>query len=131
MKYLDTNIFIYILDKNAKKEFSEKSEAILRKIEEGETAIVSVVTLMEVLWWCERYLKHKIKQVYDMVLSFETLKIINVNSGVISDALFFKEKYLLELNDCISISVMNTSKINDIYSNDSGFDKVEWIKRIF
>jgi len=131
MIYLDTNVFIYILDENADKGFRNISRKILKRIEKKELAITSFISLMEVMWWCEKYLKDKIKEVYDMIMSYKNLKIINIFSDMFDDALFFQVKYGLELNDCISLAVMVKSEIAEIYSNDTGFDKVEWIKRIF
>ena len=131
MIYLDTNIFIYILDKNAEKRFRNISRKILKRIEKDEVAITSFISLMEVLWWCEKNLKDKIKEVYDMIMSYKNLKIINIFSDMFDDALFFKIKYGLEFNDCIALAVMVKSEIDEIYSNDTGFDKVDWIKRIF
>jgi len=131
MIYLDTNVFIYILDKNAEKRFRNISRKILKRIEKDEVAITSFISLMEVLWWCEKNLKDKIKEVYDMIMSYKNLKIINIFSDMFDDALFFKIKYGLELNDCIALAVMVKSEIDEIYSNDTGFDKVDWIKRIF
>ena len=131
MIYLDTNVFIYILDENADKGFRNISRKILKRIEKKELAITSFISLMEVMWWCEKYLKDKIKEVYDMIMSYKNLKIINIFSDMFDDALFFQVKYGLELNDCISLAVMVKSEIDEIYSNDTGFDKVEWAKRIF
>jgi len=130
MIYLDTNIFIYILDKNADKKFRDISRKILKRIENKELAITSFISLMEVMWWCEKHLKNRIKEVYDMIMSYKNLKIINIFSDIFDDALFFKVKYGLELNDCITLAVMVKSEIDEIYSNDTGFDKVDWIKRI-
>jgi len=131
MKYLDANIFIYVLDLSAKKEFSRSAETILKGIEDGERAVISSITLMEVLWWCEKYLKEKIKDTYEMILSYDNLKTTNVTADIIEDAIFYKYKYGLELNDCISLSLMVAIGIKEIYSNDSGFDDIEWIKRLF
>ena len=50
---------------------------------------------------------------------------------MIGDAAFYKNKYGLELNDCISLSIMSILGIREIYSNDPGFDDAEWIKRVF
>lgn len=130
MRYLDANIFIYLLDKNAKKEFRKTSERILKRIESKEVAVMSFINLMEVLWWCEKYLK-KLKQIYDLILSYKNLRIINISSDTLDDALFLKAKHGLELNDCISVAVMIKLGIKEIYSNDTGFDKVRWLKRIF
>ena len=131
MIYLDTNVFIYILDKNAEKRFRDISRKILKRIEKKEWAIISFISLMEVMWWCEKHLKNRMKEVYDMIMSYKNLKIINIFSDMFDDALFFKIKYGLELNDCIALAVMVKSGIDEIYSNDTGFDKVDWIKRIF
>jgi len=35
------------------------------------------------------------------------------------------------LIDGISLAVMVKSEVDEIYSNDTGFDKVKWVKRIF
>jgi len=131
MRYLDTNVFIYILDKNTDKKFRDVSRKFLNRVEKKELVIISFIGLMEVLWWCEKNLKDKIKEVYDMIMSYKNLKIINIFSDMFDDTLFFKAKYGLELNDCIALAVMTKSEIDEIYSNDTGFDKVDWIKRIF
>jgi len=131
MRYLDANIFIYILDEVSEKYFRETSEKILKRMQNGESIITSSITLMEVFWWCERYLKHRIKEVYEMILSYEGLNVINVTFDMLDVALSYKEKYGLEINDCVSLVLMARLGVSEIYSNDEDFDKVEGIKRIF
>ena len=131
MAYIDTNVFLYVIDENSQKDFREASIGILKRVEEGEASAISALTLMEVLWWCEKHTRARIKEIHDSILSYRTLEIINLTPDVISDALFFKEKYRLEINDCISLATMASTGITGIYSNDTGFDKVEWTKRTF
>ena len=131
MPYIDSNIFLYLADNKARKDFKEISERILKRVEGGESCTISVIILMEVLWWCEKHAKTRIKDVYDMLLSFDSIKILSLTPSIIDDAMFFKEKNKLELNDCISIATMATTGVVEIYSNDKGFDKIEWIKRTF
>jgi len=131
MPYVDANIFLYLIDTNSRKDFREASRSILKRIEEGESASMSAITLMELLWWCEKHAKKRIKDVYDMILSYKNINILSVTASIVNDAMFFKEKYNLELNDCIALAVMASSGDTEMYSNDEGFDRIEWIKRNF
>lgn len=39
--------------------------------------------------------------------------------------------YNIDFNDCLYLSVMHRLGIAEIYSNDTHFDKVEWVSRVF
>ncbi len=131
MRYLDANIFIYILDESSEKTFQEISERILKRIQDEESVVTSFITLMEVFWWCEKHLKGKLKEIYETISSYEGLNIINVTFNLLDNVMSYKKRYGLELNDCITLALMGQLGISEIYSNDEDFDKVEWVKRVF
>lgn len=73
----------------------------------------------------------KLKKPWDAIANIrqiENLRIFEVNGGIFKTALNYSKKYGLLSNDAMHLATMKKYEIANIATNDSDFDRVEWIK---
>ncbi len=137
MKFLDANIFIYAYYKpkhnltEKQKEMKEKSKEIVRRINEGEEVITTVVHLSEVSNILKRALD--LNDLHSLLIglySSDNIKIVDVSKGDYLGAVELMEDITLDPNDCLAVEVMRREGIHEIYSFDEGFDGVRGVKRV-
>lgn len=130
MIYLDANFFVF-----ASLDTSEKglnAAKIQKDIIEGKLfGATSSLALDEVMW---SFIKNKrleiLRKTIEEIYSMKNLTIKEVDASVPLLALDFIEKYNLKPRDAFHAALMKNFGINEVVSDDSDFDKVEWIKRI-
>lgn len=138
MKFLDANVFIYAYYKPKRqlspleKQMKEHAKKIISDVSHGkEEVLMTVVHLSEVI----NILKHgmPLENLSNIILGLFMLDNVKI-SGVSKEAYFgateLGEDLKLDPNDALAVDVMRSSNINEIYSFDEDFDKVEGIKRL-
>ena len=128
--FVDTDIFLYAIQGHPR--FGETSEAILRRIDREEEAVISSVTLAEICWWLERHgtvkeMEEKLK----LVLSIFNLRVVPVDHKDFLKGARIIGELGIDFNDCLTLAVMKRLGISRIYSNDSDFDGLDGIDRSF
>ena len=116
MRFLDANIFIYAYYK-PRKELSEKarwmkeeSKKILKKINDGEEIVTTVVHLSEVNNFLKKSMDMAtLQNLFLELYSLENFKIFDVRA----------EDYLA----AIALKVMRDMDIKEMYSFDRGFER--------
>ncbi len=135
MKFLDANVFIYAYYKpkheltKKQKEMKERSKEIIRRINEGEDVIITVVHLSEIVNILKRALS--MKDLYSLLIglfSMDNIKIVNVTMEDYLGAVELMNELKMDPNDCLAVEVMRYKDINEIYTFDKGFDDVAGIK---
>ncbi|MFW6111318.1 MAG: type II toxin-antitoxin system VapC family toxin [Thermoproteota archaeon] len=129
--FIDTNIFIYTLEKHPR--FGIKSKNILEKVDSAEIqAYTSTLTLQEICWYLEADQKiPQMREAVERILNSQ-VKIIQVPPSGILEATKLKQNFpKIELNDLINYSLMKIKQIKRIYTNDRHFDKLPDIQRTF
>ena len=131
MKFVDSNIFIHVLTESPEKSY-EISRSILQRIENGEEALTSTAVIQEVLDWLE-YNNHRkeVKIFVSALNSYHTLRKANNEWKDFPAAAEDAEKHGMDFVDALTLQVMKRERMDEIYSNDLDFDRVEGIKRIF
>lgn len=133
MRFIDSNVFIYHLAGDP--EWGNISYKILKRIEEGEEAVTSTLVISQVcgyLRWRRRpdvipKFIGFIKSLPNLI-KLDTLFIDFINADELC------ARYNLEWrlwDDLVIASQMARLSIGEIYSNDSDFDRIPYIKRIF
>jgi len=131
MRFVDANVFIYVLVKSPKKDY-EISKSILERIENGEETVTSLAIIQEVVDWLEyNNRKREVKSFLTAVNSYLTLNKLHVTWDDLLIALDDIEKHKMDFVDALTLQTMKKNKINQIYSNDTDFDRVKWIERIW
>jgi len=67
------------------------------------------------------------------IVSYASLRIVPYEVGDMLRAveIFGEVNYDMDWDDAVIVATMERYKIKDIYSNDSHFDRIPWIKRVF
>ncbi len=133
MRFVDSNVFVYHLA--ADPTYGKKAKNIMEKIEAGEKTVTSTLVIAQV---CS-YLKWKRREnVIPLFLSF--LKGLTSLQKIETNILDFEEARSVQTqlnlpwsmwDDIVITAQMKRLNIKEIYSNDSDFDKIPWIKRTF
>lgn len=138
MRFLDSNIFIYAYYKPKKqltqreKRLKEQAKRIISNISQGkEEVTMTVVHLSEIV----NILKHgmPLDQLIKIIRGVFMLDNVEIH-GVTREAYFaaaeLGEDLKLEVNDALAVDVMRLYNINEIYSFDEDFAKIEGISRL-
>lgn len=136
MRFADANVFLYAFLKTERK-LSEKdvklkqaSKSIIERVEKSEKVLTSVVHLSEISNILESMMSSNALDIIESILMNENIEIVEVNKDMYATATELSKIYKVSLNDCIAIIIMKTNGINEIYSFDSDFDKIDGIKRV-
>jgi len=131
MRFIDANVFIYVLVKSPEKDY-ETSKRILKRIENGEETATSLAIIQEVVDWLEYNNRRKeIRSFLQAVNSYITMNKLNITWDDLLTTLDDMDEYKIDFVDALTLKKMKKNKINEIYSNDTDFDRVKWIKKIW
>ncbi len=137
MRFVDASVFLYAYLKPKKelpsklKTLKENAKKIIGRIEEGEKVATTVVHLSEVANILEARIP--LKQSIEIVKSIITLpnvKVWDVTSGEYRLATAMASEEEIGVNDALAVEIMRKHGINEIYSYDTDYDKIEGVKRI-
>jgi len=137
MRFLDANLFIYAYYKpkheltEKQKEIKEKAKEIIRRINEGEEEITTVVHLSEISNILKRALSTE--DLYSLLIglfSLDNVRIVDVTEGDYLSAIELMSELKMDPNDCLAVEVMKREGINEIYTFDKGFDGVAGMIRV-
>jgi predicted nucleic acid-binding protein len=131
MRFVDTNIFIYAT--SAHPEFGSVSREILQRIENGESAVTSVLVLCELAWVLEaRGKQAQINDLYEIVLSYDSLKVLDITLDDLMVASTYVIKHGIDFNDAVNLSIMERENVSEVYSNDKKhFGKITSMTLVF
>lgn len=137
MRFLDANVFIYAYYKPRKTlsqkeiDMKEAAQKIITNISQGkERVLTTVVHISEVV----NILKHgmpmdKVTEIVRGVFMLENVKILDVSSDTYFAANEIGDDLRLDANDALAVDTMKLNGLNEIYSFDEDFDRVEGIRR--
>ncbi len=131
MRFVDANVFIYVLVKSPKKDY-EISRGILERIEAGEETATSLPIIQEVVDWLEyNNRKKEIHSFLTAINSYISMEKLGVSWDDFLPAMDDVIKHGIDFVDALTLQEMKKRKITQIYSNDKDFDRVDWVKRIW
>ena len=130
MRFVDSNVFIYVLDRHPK--FGETAKQILKRIDGGEETVTSTLVIEEVCAYLTKQKRRVELQAFvDTLLAYGCLL---KRPYLFEDIITAKEMlriYRLDWEDLVIAAQMHREGINEIYSNDTDFDQIPGIKRVF
>jgi len=131
MRFVDANVFIYVLVKSPETDY-EISRRILKRVEDGEETATSLAVIQEVVDWLEyNNRKKEVRSFLTAVNSYLTMNKLNVTWDELLTAMDDMDEHKIDFVDALTLQTMKKNKINEIYSNDTDFDRVKWIERIW
>ena len=131
MRFVDSNVFIYVLVKSPKDDYMT-AKRILQRIEEGEETITNTAVIQEIVDWLEyNNRRREIETFLAAINSYITMKKAKVSWNEIMEAIGDMKKYDLDLVDALTLQTMKKNDVKEIYTNDKDFDRVKEVKRIW
>ncbi|MFQ6064329.1 MAG: type II toxin-antitoxin system VapC family toxin [Candidatus Bathyarchaeia archaeon] len=131
MRFVDANVFIYVLVKSPKEAY-ETAKRILQRIEDGEETFTNTAILQEVVDWLEyNNRKPEVENFITAINSYLTMHKTNTTWDDMLAALDHMEKHAMDFVDALTLQTMKKNNTQEIYSNDTDFDRVKWIKRVW
>jgi len=131
LRFVDTNVFVYVLTKSPKRDY-EIAKGILQRIEDGEEALTNVAVILELVDWLEyNNRRHEVEEMLTAINSYSAMEKAPVTWGDMLNAIDDMKKYNLDFVDALILQTMKKYGVNEIYSNDSDFDRVDWVRRIW
>ncbi|MAH07307.1 hypothetical protein CMI38_03605 [Candidatus Pacearchaeota archaeon] len=129
-KFIDANIFLEILldDENA-----DRCSIFFKGLINGDfKAITSDFIIYTCVLKIERKLNSKkvMRKFISSIKSMKGLTIVRPSIKVMYNSTKIGEKYNLDFDDSLIVSVMMEYGVDEIVSFDKHFDKVEMIKRV-
>jgi len=138
MRFLDANIFVYAYYR-PRRELTErerlmKNEAkrIIKGISEGEVEVLTTVVHMSEAVNILKHgmlLEHVIKVILGLFM-LDNVKILGVSRDTYFAAAELGGDLKLDPNDALAVEVMRLGGIDEIYSFDEDFEKVEGIAKL-
>jgi len=137
MRFIDANVFIYAIVKPKRTmpknivEIKSRAKAIMNRVDEGEPVLTSVVHLSEVANVLEGYLgPEDLNEYFNSILYKESIAVCAVDHELYRLANEGLPIYGIGLNDAVASILMKREGINEVYSFDAHFDKMDWVKRL-
>lgn len=132
MRFVDSNIFIYHLTAHAS--FGRRAKEIVFALEKEESCVSTFIVqqVCGYLKWRKRHLS--IPLFLDYLASHMAIQKVETQFGDFVRARDFLEEHrapLTSWDDLVIAAQMERLGISEIYSNDSDFDNIPDIKRIF
>jgi predicted nucleic acid-binding protein len=104
---------------------------VLKRVEGGEPAVMTLTLKDEVCIWLSRYKPLSLPVFLELLPGYTSLEIVSPAFEDQLNAVREVGKYPLGFTDLITLSVMRKLGLKEIYSSDTGFDSVPNVKRIF
>ena len=132
MRFIDANVFVYAFLKPRKeppesvKSIKESAKRILARISRGEEVLTTVVHLSEVANVVEsRAEKGEAAQILLYVLTSDNIKVLDVSTADYLRAALIAEERNLGINDALAYLKMQELCIDEIYTFDKDFEKLD------
>ena len=130
MRFVDSNVFIYVLVRSPKDDY-KVAKKILERIEGGEEAITNVAVIQEIVDWLEcNNRREEIEKLLTAINSYISLAKAEVSWRDFMEAIEDMKKYNLDFVDALTLQTMKKYGVKEIYTKDKDFDRVKGVKRI-
>lgn len=125
--YIDTNVFIYAFINS--EILGKLCRAIINNLHVGKIiGFTSCLTFDEFLWAVKKIKPDSFIDMGKDLLDLN-IKFIDVDKIILHHALDMILKYKLKPRDAIHAATMELNNIYNLISEDSDFDRIDWIKR--
>jgi len=130
-RFVDTNVFIYAL--TAHPLFGKTARAILKRIQDGESAVTSTLVLCEVAWVLEAMGKQgDIKPTLEKIFSYRNLEVVDLGTDDLLLGANNMSNLGIDFNDGVNLVLMMRLGLSEVYSNDKKhLGKLDVIKLVF
>jgi len=129
MLYLDANVFVYAALNQ--EDVGDRARSLLNEIQQGRLrAASSALTFDELIWAVKRYRSlEDAATAGEAFLNMSSLKLVDVNGDLLSQALELIRRYQLDPRDSIHAASAISEKAEMIVSTDEHLDRIREIRR--
>ena len=129
-KFIDTNIFLRYLTRDDVIKY-DKCRKIFKKAIEGKIDLItSGMVIAELIWTLLSYYKvPKVDIIEKISIIASTENLYIPDKGIITDALVLYGRKNIDYIDAYNAVFMKYHGLNETYSYDKDYDRVEGIKR--
>ena len=131
MRFLDTNIFIrYLTDDDPVK--ADACEKIFKKaVSKEETFFTTELVIAEIVWVLESFYILPKKEIQDKVEKIlNTPNLICPHKDLILSALILYGEKNIDYIDACNAVILKEQGIEELYSYDKHYDRIDWLKRL-
>jgi uncharacterized protein len=132
MRLVDSDVFVYHLASDPK--YGERARSILKSIQDGEEAITSSLVISQVCGYM-RWLKKadQIPKFISLLRSMPSLAKAETtfDDFVRAEGMIDNKEAWRAWDDYVIAAQMRRVGAKEVYSNDSDFDAIEGIERMF
>lgn len=131
MRFVDTNVFLRLLV-NDDSEKADACEMLFKQAIQGEGALFTTdMVIAEIIWVLQSYYRLSMKEVREKVEKILNTKNLECpNREIIIHALAVSEETNIDYIDAYNAFVLKLNGITELYSYDTHFDRLSWLKRI-
>jgi len=137
VRFIDASSFIYAFLKPKRPLRSEivniktNAQTILKRVNEGEGVITSVVHVSEIANILEaRMPLTECRTIISDIVSKKSVEVVDVSRHMYTTSIYTAERYGVGINDAVAFSIMKERNLEEIYSFDKHFDNMPGIKRV-
>lgn len=131
MRFIDTNLFLRYFTRDDEKK-AEDVLKLLKRVERNEEKVIaSPLVIFEIVFTLENYYKvprGEIKTLLQPILNLRGLRLDF--KDIFESALELYSERKFSFADAFNACLMQKGGIEEIYSFDEDFDKIEGIKRV-
>lgn len=137
MRFLDASVFLHAYLKPSRKVpddvevIKRKAKAIVKRIEDGEEALTSLVHISEIANILGA--RADLETTCDIIsglLDLPNLNVAEPSKKLYESAVEESRSYRIGVNDALAWILMKREDISEIYSFDGDYDRIEGLKRI-
>jgi uncharacterized protein len=131
MRFVDTNIFLRFLVNDVPSQ-ADACEEIFRKAVAGEEVLYTTdMVIAEIVWVLESYYELSRTEVRSKVEKILNTPNLNCdNKGILVHALTLYDGRGIDYIDAYNACFIKMKGIDEIYSYDKHYDRLDWLKRI-
>ena len=136
MRFVDASVFVHAFLKPKRKlkphevKMKESAKEIVKRINDGEEVGITVVQIAEIANLLESYLPlSEALKVEEFLLLAGNVKVFDVTKKDCLKVLEIAKEKNVGLSDAIAYVIMKKNSVEEIYSFDSDFDKLD-VRRV-
>ena len=136
MRFVDASVFVHAFLKPKRElkpheiEIKESSKRIVKRINEGEEIGITVVQIAEIANILESYLPlSEALKIEEFLLLARNVDVFDVTKRNCLEALKISKEREVGLSDAVAYVIMKNNDVDEIYSFDSDFDRLN-VKRV-
>jgi predicted nucleic acid-binding protein len=137
MRFVDASVFVhaYMVPRRVLRphevEIKGRAKAIVRRIDDGEFVVTSVVHLSEIFNLMETHLPlNEALALETGLLARENIEVLQVSKGDYVAATMKARANTIGLNDLLAWALMEGAGISEVYSFDKDFDRMKGLIRV-